>query len=593
MKKMKKGRTYLEPVQGKKTDYFQRDLNVIEWMPLFYDLVVSKVKANDTTVLYDGHLKRYVDKLFVDGDILKVRDGENIYTIVRTDRRDAVLRQLYTNPLTTGNSRDSLYSNVMNSNYLGISRRYVQEWLKQQEAYQVHLPVLQPKNTTVMVTKAPNQLWQVDITYLTKYKPQNFGYKYILSVVDHFSKCAWVVPLTNKKAATTAIALKQIIKDENTNYTDHIKLNGRKPKRIQSDRGKEFMAEFSSMCEALGIEQSFSYAYTPQAQGAVEAFNRSIKRMIASLMTTNGDFKWVEKVKELTRNYNYRVHSTTRMAPAVLFNTSDTQIIEMEHKRSLQRKEIANKGIKSTINPSMTKTYNKKDKIERVADDLMVNDIVRISKWAWNPDNDADEDENYVKKKKSGVGAKKYLANWTKAVFRVVKKGKRKNYSGSEEVQYGYVLKKIGGDVLTGRIFYRHDLLKIASAFDKEGNQVDYGKYDANDITDYIQNNPRQERKKTLKKYANLLHLLGMHIYRKSGDGFFDQGVIFGFATVNGRISFKIATSNGKTVKTYQLSEIKSKRHKLYQIMIKNGGDVVDEYMGPIEKQPEKEEITG
>lgn len=578
-----------------KNEYFQRDLNVIDWFPDYYKFVVEKIQGNDTDMLYDGHLQRYVGKLFVDEGQLRVRDGEDIYKIVSSDKRDSVLRELYKNPLTTGNSRDSLYSNVLNQKILGISRRFVQEWLKNQEAYQVHLPVLQPKNTTVIVTKAPNELWQVDITYMTKYKAQNYGYKYILSVVDHFSKCAWVVPLTTKKSSGTALALKQILEGINTTYTDHIA--AKKPKRIQSDRGTEFMADFSSVCEQKGIEQSFSYAYTPQAQGAVESFNRSIKRIIASSMTTDGNFKWIDKVKDLTRNYNYRVHSTTRKPPAVLYLTSDATMIETEHKRSLQRRAYANNGIKSNMTPSMTKKYDKKtDRIIRQPDDLQVGDIVRISKWAWNPDNDPKEDENFVKKKKSGVGNKKYLANWTRAIFRVVKKGKRKNYHGSDEEQFGYVLRKIGGEILAARVFYRHDLLKIATAYDKEGDDVDMGKYDVSDIAGYIQSNPRKERKKTLTKYANLLHLNNMHIYRKMGNdrGFIDQGVIFGFSTDNGQIMVKIATLDGSAVKKYKLSELKRKRNTMYVIMIRRDMNSDPEvYDGPLEKVPAKEEITG
>ena len=65
---------------------------------------------------------------------------------------------------------------------------------------------------------------------LKNYGPENNrGYRYILVIIDNFSKYSWTIPLKNKNAQT--------IKDPLENILISSK---RKPGLIESDRGKEF-----------------------------------------------------------------------------------------------------------------------------------------------------------------------------------------------------------------------------------------------------------------------------------------------------------------------------------------------------------------
>ena len=75
-----------------------------------------------------------------------------------------------------------------------------------------------------------DDIWSLDILDLKDYGPENNrGYRYVLVVIDNFSKFGWTIPLKNKNAQT--------IKDS----FENILIN---PKRslnlIETDRGKEF-----------------------------------------------------------------------------------------------------------------------------------------------------------------------------------------------------------------------------------------------------------------------------------------------------------------------------------------------------------------
>ena len=55
------------------------------------------------------------------------------------------------------------------------------------------------------------------------------GFRFLLSVIDIFGKCAWVVPLKDKKGVSIVNAFQKILDK-----------SGRKPNKILTDKGNEF-----------------------------------------------------------------------------------------------------------------------------------------------------------------------------------------------------------------------------------------------------------------------------------------------------------------------------------------------------------------
>ena len=73
-----------------------------------------------------------------------------------------------------------------------------------------------------------DDIWSLDILDLKDYGPENNrGYRYVLVIIDNFSKFGWTVALKYKNAQT--------IKDSFENFLISSK---RKPNLIESDRGK-------------------------------------------------------------------------------------------------------------------------------------------------------------------------------------------------------------------------------------------------------------------------------------------------------------------------------------------------------------------
>ena len=154
----------------------------------------------------------------------------------------------------------------------------------------------------VVVTSNPDELWQIDITYFKKFTHN--GYKYILTIIDHFSKYAWAIAMKKKKTANTIAALERILKPTNGSPIP------RQPKRIQSDNGKEFKDDFDIF---LGerkpkIAHAFSTPYAAQTNGLVEGFNKTLKRKLVGYMTSSLNGDWPNFLQLIVKNYNNTKH---------------------------------------------------------------------------------------------------------------------------------------------------------------------------------------------------------------------------------------------------------------------------------------------
>ena len=149
-----------------------------------------------------------------------------------------------------------------------------------------------------------DDIWSLDILDLKDYGPKNNrGYRYVLVVIDNFSNFGWTVPLKNKNAQT--------IKDSFENILTNSKRN---PNLIESDRGKELynkiFQEFLNKNDIKLYSRNSSY-------GAVfaERFNRTIRDLLKKIFFEQGDAKWIDVLPTITKQYNNRMHTSTKLSP--------------------------------------------------------------------------------------------------------------------------------------------------------------------------------------------------------------------------------------------------------------------------------------
>ena len=129
-----------------------------------------------------------------------------------------------------------------------------------------------------------DDIWSLDILDLKNYGPENNrGYRYVLVVIDNFSKFGWTVPLKNENAQT--------IKDSFQNILINSK---RKPNLIESDRGKEF---YNNIFQDFLNKNNIKLYSRNSSFGAVfaESFNRTIRDFLKNKAMQNGSIYYNQK----------------------------------------------------------------------------------------------------------------------------------------------------------------------------------------------------------------------------------------------------------------------------------------------------------
>ena len=103
----------------------------------------------------------------------------------------------------------------------------------QQLAEEPHKPIIRKFGKTKAHAAFKDNIWGADLADMQLLSKCNKGVRFLLCVIDIFSKYAWVVPLKDKKDISIVKAFQIILKQSN-----------RKPNKIWVDKGSEFYNAF-------------------------------------------------------------------------------------------------------------------------------------------------------------------------------------------------------------------------------------------------------------------------------------------------------------------------------------------------------------
>ena len=149
-----------------------------------------------------------------------------------------------------------------------------------------------------------DDIWSLDILDLKDYGPENNrGYRYVLVIIDNFSKYGWTIPLKNKNAQTIKDSFEKILIGSK-----------RKPNSIGTDRVKEF---YNNIFQDFLNKNDIKIYSRNTSLGAVfaERFNRTIRDLLKKPVFEQGDAKWIDILPKITKQYDNRVHTYTKLTP--------------------------------------------------------------------------------------------------------------------------------------------------------------------------------------------------------------------------------------------------------------------------------------
>ena len=285
----------------------------------------------------------------------------------------------------------------------GITRAAVKEWLSDQDPYTLHRQYRKHFKRNPIVVGAIDKQWQADLADMSSLSKHNDGYKFLLTVIDCFSKFAWAIPLQNKSGQTLLAALKLLLE----------RAHPRKPNRLQTDKGKEFLNKPVQDFLTENAIHHFS-SESDQKAAMVERFNRTLKTRMWKYFTAQNTYRYLDALDDLVYGYNHAKHRTIGMAPAD---------VKVEHEEALWRR--------------MYPDYENQKRKEEVKS----GDPVRLSKT-------------------KQTFEKGYLPNWTEEIFKVsdAKIGKRRKV---------YKVDDWLGEPIQG-VFYPEEVQKVVRRPDKK-----------------------------------------------------------------------------------------------------------------------------
>lgn len=305
------------------------------------------------------------------------------------------LNDIYYNPEHNASyvGPDKLFRIVKKEGRFNIGRKQIKRWLQNQEPYSLQRQARYKFQRRRVIVGGIDAQWDIDLADVTNISKQNDGFKYILFVIDIFSRYLWAIPIKSKTSTDVTNALTILLDGK------------RKPWTIRSDRGKEFANEkMKTLLENRGVNHF--YAESETKANYVERVIRTMKDIMYRYFTKNKTYRYVENLNDLVAGYNSRPHrSIDQMAP---------KNVNAGNEAELWMKQYTN----NTNHPRTIKSP---------PPNIKVGDLVRIS---------------HIRK----VFQRTYHEKWTKEVFVVV------NVKEEDGLTF-YKLKDFAGKELSGSFY--------------------------------------------------------------------------------------------------------------------------------------------
>ena len=287
---------------------------------------------------------------------------------------------------------------------------------QQQLVKEVFSPQIKKFKRQRMIPLYKDETWLADLIDKSSLSKYNNNYKFILTVLDIFTKYAWAIPLKNKFVLSITIGFKIVLSQHPQGGSEP-----RKPEKLWVDRGSEFynktfkslLKEYGTVKAASGIELYSTYSDLKDV--FIERFDKTLLHIINKPMFINGDGNCVNVLKDAVVTYNNNIHSTINMTPVDASNNPD----KVKYYISETASQI--NSIKATPK-------------------LKVGDYVRIAD-------------------KRNIFSKGYTSNWNSELFKVNEVLKTHPPT--------YKIEDINGEIIEGK-YYEQELLN--SEFDFESN---------------------------------------------------------------------------------------------------------------------------
>ena len=160
-------------------------------------------------------------------------------------------------------------------------------------AEELYKPVTRKFQRRRVNVNSIDEIWDADLIDMQAFSKDDNGIKYLLTVIDIFSKFAWIIPLKRKTGQEVANAFTRILKK-------------RRSSKMWVDKGRKFYnKDVQKLVELYSTENE-------EKSCVIERFNITIKEKMFKYFSANNTRIFVDLFDLLVDQYNNEIHSSIK-----------------------------------------------------------------------------------------------------------------------------------------------------------------------------------------------------------------------------------------------------------------------------------------
>ncbi len=256
-----------------------------------------------------------------------LKSAQEMAEQAKKKQRKQMMKEIYYNPAhPAGYGTGEKLFKAMKEKDSQTSREEVFHWLSKQRAHFLSQTRRKFERRKVLVRGVQHQ-FQADLMDFSAIANYNYNFKYVLTVIDCFSRKAFAKPLRSKKGFLLSRALKEAFEFLGT------------PKKLQTDQGSEF---FNQDVRKFLREKDVAHFFTKQELKAqmVERFNRTLRNKIAKFIFGENTLKFAPQLPKFVQSYNNSVHSALKkFTPNQVNKRNEAEVRKILYKEYFAKKK--------------------------------------------------------------------------------------------------------------------------------------------------------------------------------------------------------------------------------------------------------------
>ena len=222
---------------------------------------------------------------------------------------DEVLKSVYydTSSPAAFSSADKIYDECLKRGF-NVSRNDVKNFLSGQFTHTLYHRAVKRFRRNETVSNFYTDLAQADLIDVARYSESNKNIKFLLTLIDVFTRFAFVRPLRNKTGPEVKEALTSIFAEY-------------RPNNLQTDAGKEFLNKHvQGLLKDLNI--NYYVAHNENIKCAViERCQRTLMQRLEKMKASNGNEEYLSHLQSIVKGINNSYHRTIQMSPSEAIRT--------------------------------------------------------------------------------------------------------------------------------------------------------------------------------------------------------------------------------------------------------------------------------